>query len=185
LVNRSEKVDLSAFAVARLRRSLLMGLGSAAVLGLNSRPAAALGVPKSAPVLTVSGKVSVTNEGNSAVFDMAMLEALPQTIISTKTPWYPEVRTFTGPLLRDVLLKVGAYGETLRLRALNDFRATMPAKDAQQHDVILARLIDGKPMSIREKGPLFVMYPFDAVDQLRSTVYYARAVWQLHSIEST
>jgi hypothetical protein len=55
--------------------------------------------------------------------------------------------------------------------------------DPERFDVILAWQLDGKPMSVREKGPLFVMYPFDTQAQLRNAVYFSRCIWQLRSIE--
>jgi len=36
---------------------------------------------------------------------------------------------------------------------------------------------------VRDKGPLFMIYPFDAQPELRSAVYYSRSVWQLSEIE--
>ena len=48
---------------------------------------------------------------------------------------------------------------------------------------MLARLFDGKPMPVREKGPLFIIYPFDADERLRSERYYSRSAWQLRTIE--
>jgi hypothetical protein len=114
---------------------------------------------------------------------MAMLEALPQHTVNTRTPWYAQARHFTGPLLRDVLSAAGAQGTTLRLVALNDYRVDMPFDDTQRHDVVLARLLDGQAMAVRDKGPLFVIYPFDAKAELRSAVYYSRSAWQLRTIE--
>jgi hypothetical protein len=38
-------------------------------------------------------------------------------------------------------------------------------------------------MSVREKGPLFVMYPFDEQPALRTSVYFGRCIWQLKAIE--
>lgn len=133
-------------------------------------------------VLTISGRLKGPH-GARADFSMPMLEAMPQVSLQAQTPWFNESHTFTGPLLRDVLTRCGAQGDALRLKALNDFRADMPMADALQHDVVLARLRDGKPMSVREKGPLFVMYPFNAKPELRSTAYYTRSVWQLRWIE--
>ena len=43
--------------------------------------------------------------------------------------------------------------------------------------------IDGKPIGVREKGPLFVMYPFDERPELRTSVHFSRCIWQLKSIE--
>lgn len=139
--------------------------------------------PVDTVVLTVSGQVRQPNVGGKALFDMPMLAALPQVSHLTATPWYQVPRTFTGPLLRDVLTRCSAQGETLRLSALNDFRMDMPMSDPQKHDVILARLLDGKPMSVRDKGPLFVIYPFSEHAELRSMVYYVRSLWQLNAIE--
>lgn len=146
-------------------------------------PAAALEAPQGPVVLTVSGRVRNPNDGGSAKFDMAMLAALPQHSFATRTPWYAQARRFTGPLLREVLKAAGASGTALRLIALNDYRVDMPFDDTQRHDVLLARLLDDQPMAVRDKGPLFVVYPFDTRPELRSAVYYSRSAWQLRTIE--
>ena len=164
-----------------LRRALLRavcGLPLAAAL-----PAQALDKPAGEVLLTIAGRVRNPNDGQRANFDMGMLEALPQISFATRSPWYAQARRFTGPLLRDVLAAAGAQGGTLRLVALNDYRVDMPFEDAQRHDVIVARLLDDKPMAVRDKGPLFVIYPFDARPELRSAIYYSRSAWQLRTIE--
>ena len=146
-------------------------------------PARALEAPLGAVALTLTGQVRNPNGGTAAHFDMAMLAAMAQQTFSTRTPWYPQSRRFTGPLLRDVLRAAGSSGNTLRLIALNDYRVDMPFEDTQRHDVLLARLLDDQPMSVRDKGPLFVIYPFDSRPELRSAVYYSRSAWQLRTIE--
>jgi hypothetical protein len=122
---------------------------------------------------------------------MAMLEKLPQTSFTTRTPWYSQPRKFTGPLLRDVLAAAGAsasasagQGATvLRATALNDYWVDVPLEDAARYDLIVARMIDDKPMAVRDKGPLFMVYPFDALPELRNPVFYSRSAWQLRSLE--
>ena len=163
-------------------RRLWLQSGVACLLS-SALPARALDKPTGPVVLTVSGRVRQVNEGGSAHFDMGMLEAMPQQTLVTRTPWFAQARRFTGPLLRDVLGRSGANGSMLRLIALNDYRVDMPMDDAQRHDVVLARLIDDKPMTVRDKGPLFVIYPFDSRPELRSAVYYSRSAWQLRTIE--
>jgi hypothetical protein len=59
----------------------------------------------------------------------------------------------------------------------------MPSDDTRRHNVLLARLIDDKPIPVREKGPLFVIYPFDSDPSLRTPLYYSRSVWQVKSID--
>ena len=148
-----------------------------------SGAALALDAPKERPILVVSGKIAEKNAGDVARFDMKMIEALPQHSFTTSTPWFAEPKKFTGPLLRDVLAAVGAQGKTLKAAALNNFKIDMPADDAVQFPVIVARLMDGKPMLVREKGPLFIIYPYDTDTKLRSTRYYNRSPWQLRAIE--
>jgi len=159
------------------RRTFLLSLPAAA---LPLAPAVwALDPPTGKIVLTIESKQS----GRKVDFDMAMLEKLPQRSFTTHTPWYPTPRTFTGPLLRDVLAAARASGTQLRLIALNDFKVGMPAADTTKFDVIMARLLDGQPMAVRDKGPLFVIYPYDSSTDLQSELYFGRSAWQLRTIE--
>ncbi len=150
---------------------------------LQAGRAAALEPPGGPVVLEVRGRVQRQNQDGCACFDMGMLAALPQVSFQARTPWYAGPRRFTGPLLRDVLAAAGAQGARLRLRALNDYRVELPWDDAQHHGPIVARLLDGAPMAVRDKGPLFLIYPFDDRPELRSAVYYSRSAWQLWKIE--
>lgn len=138
--------------------------------------------PRGRVVLSISGQVSRVNAANRADFDIEMLAALPQRQLATHTPWHAGLQTFTGPLLRDVLAQAGAHGAKLVAVALNDYRCEIPFDDAVHFDVIVARLHNGEPMRVRDKGPLFIVYPFDSDAQLRSDRYYARSAWQLRSL---
>jgi hypothetical protein len=170
----------TAASVMARRRALACIAGLA--LPLQSR-AQALQAPAGAVVLSIGGRVQRTNQGERAALDMAMLEALAQRSFTTKTPWFKQPRKFTGPLLREVLAAAGAKGSVLRAVALNDYWVEIPFEDAARHDVIIARLLDDKPMAVRDKGPLFVIYPFDTRPELRSSVYFSRTAWQLRTIE--
>jgi hypothetical protein len=159
----------------------------AALSSMAPRPAHALEPPDGSVVLTLTGRVRSPNHhahGEAqALFDMAMLERLPQHSFSTRTPWYSQPRKFTGPLMRDVLSAAMAQGQSLKATALNDYRVDIPADDVQRYDVLLARLLDDKPMSVRDKGPLFIIYPFDTQNSLRRALYYTRCAWQLKAID--
>jgi hypothetical protein len=164
------------------RRTCLKTLGAAAALWL-SGSARALDKPTAPVVLSIVGRVRTPNGDGGAHFDMPMLERMPQTSFTTHTPWYAQARKFTGPLLRDVLAAAGASGQTLRAVALNDYWVEIPFDDAARHDMIVARLLDDRPMPVRDKGPLFVIYPFDARPELRNPMYYSRSAWQLRTLE--
>lgn len=143
----------------------------------------ALAKPSGKVVLLISGGISLKNQGDVAAFDMAMLSGLPQHSFSTHTPWYPGVTKFSGPLLRDVLAAVGARGKLLKAVALNDYKTDIPFDDVSRFNVILATLMNDKPMPVREKGPLFIVYPYDSQEELRSELYYNRSAWQLKSLQ--
>lgn len=145
--------------------------------------ALALDAPKGKAILTLSGKIGATNANGQAQFDLAMLKALPQRTFTTHTPWEKQPTTFTGPLLRDVLYAAEAKGVTLHAVALNDYKISLPVSDSQKFDVIIAHQMDGKAIPVRTKGPLFVVYPFDSVPELRSSTYFERSIWQLKAIE--
>lgn len=141
--------------------------------------AAPLGPPAGKPILTIEGKISATNAPGKAVFDLAMLERLGTVSITTKTPWYTDPVTFEGVPMARLLESVGASGEKVVAVALNDYKTEIPASDFQEYGVILALKRDGAYMPIRDKGPLFIVYPYDERSELHSQMFYGRSVWQL------
>ncbi|WP_296762669.1 hypothetical protein [Sediminimonas sp.] len=38
-------------------------------------------------------------------------------------------------------------------------------------------------MTLRDKGPVWLLYPFDSAPRFRTELHYARSVWQLDRIE--
>lgn len=156
---------------------------AAALLAVGAVPAFALDAPKGPVVLTVTGAITETNAPDGAEFDLDMLKALAQKSTVTATPWTEGTVTFDGPLGRALLDAVGAKGETMKVTALNDYSADVPVEDFRKHDVILATAMDGKPMSVRDKGPLFIIYPFNSEPDLYTEVYFNRSVWQIARID--
>jgi hypothetical protein len=135
------------------------------------------------PLLTIAGGTQQRNGPDGLSFDLAALQKLPQHSFSTRTPWYAKPRKFTGVRLRDLLTAAGAHGQVVRAVALNDYKVDIPIEDAAASDVMVAWLLDDKPMPVRDKGPLVVIYPFDDQPELRTAVHYGRAVWQLRLLE--
>ncbi len=145
-------------------------------------PAAALQPATGKVILSISGNVAEKNTANAAVFDLAMIEKLPQRSFTTMTPWDKQPIKFTGPLLRDVLAAAKASGTTIKAVALNDYQSSIPLDDAQKFDVILAHKMNDADIPVKTKGPLFIVYPYDTKPELRSATYYERSAWQLKSL---
>ncbi|WP_313487632.1 molybdopterin-dependent oxidoreductase [Pseudescherichia sp.] len=138
-----------------------------------------LSKPAGKVLLTLSGNIKNTNEGGKAVFDLASLEKLGMVSFQTTSPWYDGRTTFTGIPLQKLMDYVGAKGSVVKVTALNDYTTEIPLSDFKKHNVILAVKINGEYMRIRDKGPLFVVYPYDSKPELNNQIYYSRSAWQV------
>lgn len=152
-------------------------------LGTATRAIAApLGKPQGKVILTISGLISNTNNGDKAEFDLPMIEALGVQSFTTKTPWYKDPVTFSGVPMSKLMDAVGAKGTSITVTALNDYATDVPVEDFKAHTVILATKRDGNYMPVRDKGPLFIVYNYDSNPELQHQRFYSRSVWQVARI---
>jgi hypothetical protein len=143
--------------------------------------AAALDKPKGDPILVVTGEITHRNVPSGAAFDMQMLSSLPQTKFETKTRWTDKA-TFEGVLLKDLLAAVGARGTEVNAKALNDFSQAIPIQDTTEVPVLVATKMNGEPMRIRDRGPLWIVYDVDDRPDLQNAQTEAKMVWQLKEL---
>ncbi len=190
-------------SIAITRRQLALGLAGLLLGGAANTAAATTPTTTTTPTATPAAEPASGGDGGSRpprgrvlltvhsgeganrreeLFDMARLESLPQHAYTTQTPWFKSPKRFSGPLLRDVLAAARAQGTQITAAALNDYKADIPYDDALRHKMLVATRLDGKPMAVRDKGPLFIIYPYDESADLRSERYYSRSVWQLRAL---
>ncbi len=155
-----------------------------ALLVVIARPSWSCTLPEPAGevILTVDGQIGACNATGEARFDLAMLEELPRKTVKSENPWEEGVQSYEGVLLRDLMAFVQASGKAASFLALNDYRADIDFADFERYDVILAYKRNGEYMPVREKGPLFVVYPFAERPELKSELRYAQSVWQVARI---
>ena len=163
------------------------GLAAAAIVWATAAGATegSLATPTGPVVLTVSGDIEVTNVDGTAQFDLAGLQALDATSFTTATPWTEGPHTFTGVLLKALVDLLQIEDGTLSATAINDYAIDIPVAEALEDGPIVAYAMDGAPMSVRDKGPLWIVYPFDADPDYRSELTYSRSIWQLDRIVVT
>jgi len=117
-------------------------------------------------------------------FSEADLLALPQVTIRTRTEFTDGVVEFIGPLARDAVAAIEPGTATsIHLVAANDYAIDIPLSDLTDYDVILAMQANGKRLSRRDKGPIWLMYPLDDHPELRDPAYTIRLIWQLTVME--
>jgi hypothetical protein len=165
------------------RVALVMSVGLVFLTPVTRVSAADLAKPVGEVILTVSGAISNTNGEGKAALDLDMLKALPVASFKTKTTWTEGEKTFTGVSLQALLAAVGSSGTLAKAIALNDYGVEIPVSDAVADGPIVAYLMDNQPMSVRDKGPLWIVYPFDAKPEYRTEATYAKSIWQLARIE--
>lgn len=117
-------------------------------------------------------------------FTEAELLAMPQVTIRTRTEFTDGVVEFVGPLARDILTRVEVEGATtVRAVAANDYSVDIPLEDFFEYDVILAMAANGERLTLRDKGPIWIMYPLDAHEELQDPDFNRRLIWQLTDLE--
>lgn len=118
------------------------------------------------------------------VLDRDELETFPQTTIVTETPFYEGLKSFTGPALNRVLNSFGLDDQSqLTLRALNDYEYTGSLEEIMALGAIIATRDDGLPMSVRDRGPFWIMLPLTDRPELNTPEMHRYMVWQLSVIE--
>lgn len=163
-------------------RQTATSLIAAAIMTL-ALPASALEPAEGPVVLTVTGAITQTNAEGAAKLDLALLGAMGSVVVETTTIWTDGVQTFEGVELATLLAALGAEGTVLRAIAHNDYAVDIPVSDAVAGGPVVAYLRNGAAMSMRDKGPLWVIYPFDSKPEYQSELIYSRSIWQLDRIE--
>lgn len=151
---------------------------------LIAAPASAdsLVAPSGKILLTVTGAITQTNANDAAEFDFEMLQKIGVSTIDTTTAWTQGKKTFEGVSLKALADTVGATGAVAEVVALNDYKVDIPTKDFADYPVILAYQMDGERLKIRDKGPLWVVYPEDEHPELKNKETQAKWVWQVKAI---
>jgi hypothetical protein len=157
-------------AVLRLCLAFLLALSS---LGFPA-PVASLEPPSGRVLLTVE----TGGDAPPVRFDRAMLEALDWQEITTHTSFTDGPQRFAGPTLAALLDALDVREGVLKATAINDYSVTIPVVHARAHDVLLALDHGGRPMRVRDKGPVWVIYPLTA-EQAARQPFDSEMIWQL------
>jgi hypothetical protein len=167
------------------RRSVLARLACLSfVASVPAVPAAAgLTTPAGRVILEASGRIKNTNQGEVAAFERAMLESLGVEKLVTDTPWSEGPVEFEGIPGDRLLEALGAESGTVLATALNDYSVEIPVADFNDNGLFFALKMNGKTLRVRDKGPIWVLYPFSDRPEINSDLFYNRSIWQLKQLE--
>ena len=142
-----------------------------------------LPAPTAKVLLTVTGNIKYSNGDGVARFDLEMLEALGMVKLNTETYWTDSIQQFEGIPAKAILELVGVTEGKLRVYGLDDYSAAVPVEDFYDHRTIIALKNHGKYMRVRDKGPLWLIYPLDDKQLLKKKQINSRSVWQMSRID--
>ena len=151
---------------------------AAATVETEAKPA-----PTQPPVLNVV--FLDQNEAQTAdrVLTMADIQALPAAEFTTTTIWTEGEQQFRGVWLSDLMTYLEVSEGTIFFSALNEYMIEITLAEMVPGGPMLAYEWNGIPMSPRDKGPLWIVFPYDSDQKFQSESVYAQSIWQLDRIE--
>ena len=165
------------------RRSLLISVLSVTTATVwGNAHACDLPKPSTKTIVVVKGLIGCTNVADQAQLDRALLASYDSIRLRTWTPWTDGEIEFEGVLLRALFEGLAGSGTQILACALNDYEVVIPVSDIQTYDMLIAWNADGNKQSRRDKGPLWIVYPWSDDPTLNNRVTNQRAIWQLHEL---
>ena len=158
-------------------------IAAAAIMLSGHTQAGSLPALQDKVLLKISGDLDNPNAGDEVHLDLAMLQSLPVTSITTHTPWNKELQHFEGVRISVLLKTIGAKSSQFAAEGLDGYRFNVKNLDLDRYPIIIAYRQNGHPISIRELGPLRIIMPFDDFPELLTQKNQSRSVWQLVSME--
>jgi hypothetical protein len=139
----------------------------------------ALGASAQDAILTVK---DTAGGAADRTLTLAEIQAIGTTQIQTSTAWTDGPQTFEGVSGADLVKTLGVTATEVVASALNDYSVVIPFGDFNSDKLLLAYARNGEAMSVRDKGPLWIVFPFD--DPAFSTdAYRTYAIWSLSKLE--
>ena len=142
-----------------------------------------LGARAEGAILTLHNH-SMPGGQNSIAVSKSDLESLAQRIIKTSNDYVDGVAEFRGPSVQDVISLIGrSSARQARMISTNRYEVEIELAELDRFGAILAMEMNGEPLTLRDKGPIWLMYPMDSYAELSDRGFNSRLVWQLEQIE--
>ena len=130
-------------------------------------------------LLKVEGQSSAGEHGEVTLYRLEDLKAFPVVSFETETIWTEGVQQFTGVSLVTLMGDLGVTEGTLVLQAINDYVVEFPVSGAVEGGPIIAYELNGAPMTRRNKGPLWFVFPYDSDPGYQTEKIFSQSIWQL------
>ncbi|MFL4471601.1 molybdopterin-dependent oxidoreductase [Tateyamaria armeniaca] len=123
------------------------------------------------------------SESDTLTLSLAELDAMAQVTFTTTTIWTDGDVTFSGVPLKAVLARANKKGSAVEMVALNDYKVAIPMATIEDTVPIIATRMNGEPISVRDKGPYWIVFPYDHDPKYRTETIHAFSIWQLNRLK--
>ncbi|MDR9827681.1 hypothetical protein RCJ22_18935 [Vibrio sp. FNV 38] len=125
----------------------------------------------------------IDKEGNKHTFTQEQLLEIDQHELTTVLPWIEGDAIFSGVYVQDLVNSADLdMPEQVTFVALNDYKVTIPSSDFETFKPIFAIYRDGKEMSVKDKGPYWIVYPLSDMPELNEPDTHAKMIWQIKEV---
>jgi hypothetical protein len=114
---------------------------------------------------------------------LAEIEAMGAVELRTATPWTEGEQVFLGVPGANFVAALGLSGTEVSAVAVNDYRIAIPFEVFADPDTLIAYARNGKAMTVRDKGPLWIVFPFDSDGKFLTDTYKSYAIWSLTRVD--
>jgi len=153
------------------------------VVSVISPPMSAIADSSSSFVLEVVFLDKKEQPVSSISLSMEELMALPVAEFETTTIWSEGKQHFRGVWLSDLMVHLNIAEEDVYLSALNEYLVEFTPDEIVPGGPLVAYERNGTSMSPRDKGPLWVVFPYDQDPKFQTESVFAQSIWQLDRIE--
>ncbi|MCB8838976.1 hypothetical protein [Aurantimonas sp. VKM B-3413] len=126
----------------------------------------------------------VDGDGRTAKFSRLDLAQLPQTRFVTAAPFLKTPTPLEGPSVSQLLRAFDPDRTFHRIEivALDSYLVSADISQLEADGAILAIRQDGAFLPIAEKGPAYLVFPFDDRPSLKDKSHYGLCIWQISQI---
>jgi hypothetical protein len=146
------------------------------------KPGQSIPAPTQKAILTMAGKISVTNQAGALVFDQSTIERLGVEQVRLYEPWTKEHLEFRGVWLQHLVAVAGVDAAATRLHivALDDYTVDLTLADIRAGGIMLAtRSGDGSSIPIDQGGPSRVVF----MEGVNAGANADQWIWSIKTIE--
>lgn len=124
--------------------------------------------------------IASSDQAQPTSFSLEDLDGLEQLNFTTSTIWTDGPQEFSGVSLKTLLTHIKAKGSSVDLIAMNDYSVSVDIADLEDDAPLIATRMNGETMSVRDKGPFWMVYPYDRDAKYNTELHYSLSIWQLN-----